>query len=140
MRTLRILTSLLLLTALAQAGNDRVQSDLLDFATEMAQEGNWREAGFRWRMALKTDPGNAHIRNNLAVAAEILGDYKKAEEFYRRALQEDPESGALHDNAARFERLMKKVSEHDADKSEPATELPFDPKRMRKARASVPWR
>jgi hypothetical protein len=136
MRTLRILISLLLLTAFAQAGNDRIQSDLLDFATEMAQEGNWREASFRWRMALNNDPANAHIRNNLAVAAEILGDYEKAKGLYRQSLQENPDSGALHDNAARFERLMKKVSEHDTDNSGPATELPFDPKRMRKARTS----
>ena len=134
MRTLRISIALLLLTAWVHAGTDRVQSNLLDFATDMAQEGNWREASYRWQLALKTEPDNPHIRNNLAVAAEILGDYEKAEVFYRKALQEDPESGALHDNAARFERLMKKVSEHET--GTPALELPFDPKRMRKARTS----
>jgi Flp pilus assembly protein TadD len=58
----------------------------IQFGTEMAKDGNWNEAIFRWKRALTLDPQNPRIHNNLAVAYESLGDYAKANAEYVAAL------------------------------------------------------
>jgi len=109
--------------------------DLLDFAAEMAADGNWREAQHRWTRALDLAPDNPRILNNLAVASEILGDYERAEALYRRALSADSRTAGLHDNAARFDRLQRKLAEEEGD-AESLDALPFDPVRMGRARSN----
>ena len=55
------------------------------FGSEMARQGNWHEAIFRWKRALASDPANPRLHNNIAVAYESLGQYDKADAEYRAA-------------------------------------------------------
>ncbi len=57
----------------------------LRFAAEMAGQGLWREALFRWERVLKDRPEDARLLNNIAVAYEALGDFAKAGDAYARA-------------------------------------------------------
>ncbi len=47
----------------------------------------WKEAIFRWKNVIKLNPENFKAHNNLAVAYEAIGDYKKAEKEYEIALK-----------------------------------------------------
>ena len=55
------------------------------FAGELARQGLWREAIARWERALADRPDDAKLLNNIAVAAEALGDFAKAREAYAKA-------------------------------------------------------
>ena len=50
------------------------RADIVKFAAEMAENGNWREAHYRWDQVVRSSPGDARMLNNLAVATEALGD------------------------------------------------------------------
>lgn len=84
----------------AGADNSRVD-ELLRFGTEMARGGNWREAKFRWEQALRDDPGDPRLLNNLAVAEEALGVPERAHELFNRALAAASKDSRIHDNAMR---------------------------------------
>lgn len=84
--------------ALSSAG----AGDQLRFGVEMARQGLWQEALFRFERANRLDPGNARILNNLAVAQEANGRFEAALETYREALRVDPRSPDLKQNYARF--------------------------------------
>lgn len=75
------------------------------FAAEMARDGNWREAAFRWERALAQDPDNPLIHNNLAVAMEVLGEQHKAGEYYARALELSPGDPAIMENTRHYRRF-----------------------------------
>jgi hypothetical protein len=60
--------------------------EAMDFAAEMAKQGNWREARYRWQQALTRWPNHRKILNNLAVAAESMGELEQAREYYTRAM------------------------------------------------------
>jgi tetratricopeptide (TPR) repeat protein len=57
----------------------------LRFAAQMARQGLWREALFRWERLLKADPDDPYLLNNVAVAKEALGDRAGARALYERA-------------------------------------------------------
>ena len=81
------------------------------FGTEMARQGNWREAIFRWKRALALDPDNPRLRNNMAVAYESLGEYEKADAEYRAAAasgKAPPEALENQEMFRRFYDLLKK--------------------------------
>jgi Tfp pilus assembly protein PilF len=67
------------------ADRERVVRDL-KFAAEMAAEGLWREALFRWERVLRDRPDDARILCNVAVAKEALGDRDGARAAYEKAL------------------------------------------------------
>lgn len=77
-------------------------ADQLRFGVEMARQGLWQEALFRFERANSLDPGNAKILNNLAVSQEANGQFQEALETYREALRVDPRSPDLKQNYARF--------------------------------------
>jgi hypothetical protein len=81
--------------------------DLLKFASQMARDGNWREARFRWEKALAGDPDNPRILNNLAVAREVLGEEERARDLYERALVLAPGDDVIADNLSRYRRFWK---------------------------------
>lgn len=60
--------------------------DPASFGTLMARKGLWKEAKYRWEQALKENPQDWRLLNNLAVAEEVLGNPKKAKELYKKAL------------------------------------------------------
>lgn len=77
------------------------------FGTEQARNGNWREAIFRWQRALKQDPQNARLHNNVAVAYETLGEYEKADQEYRTALAGEKVPSEIHENYDLFSKFYE---------------------------------
>jgi Tfp pilus assembly protein PilF len=80
---------------------ERAKSQIA-FGTEVARKGLWREAQFRFEQAIAKEPGNARAHNNLAVALEATGEFAKALEEYKKALQLDPNDSYIRRNYARF--------------------------------------
>jgi len=78
---------------------------LMQFGVEAAQQGLWREALFRWEKAVKDDPENARLRNNLAVAYESLGRLEEADREYLEALRLAPDSREIKDNHVSFRKM-----------------------------------
>jgi len=93
------------------------------FAAEMAERGNWREAKYRWEIALREQPDNPRVLNNLAVAAEVLGDVEQARHYYEAALSASESHPHILDNQRRFVWSLKErgaTGEND-DAEEQAT-------------------
>jgi hypothetical protein len=103
----------------AVAGDADV-NELLRFGTEMARGGNWREAKFRWEQALRQDPADPRLLNNLAIAEEALGAPDRAREFFKRALAAAPKDSRIHDNAARSSLFWGRSSDEDGTALPPA--------------------
>ena len=103
------------------AGDGRVD-ELLRFGTEMARGGNWREAKFRWEQALRQDPADARLLNNLAIAAEALGEPDHARELFKRALTAASTDSRIHDNAMRSSLFWGRSS--DANGAPPPSTAP----------------
>jgi hypothetical protein len=108
----------------------------LQFAAEMAKVGNWREAQFRWEGLARTDPDNPRILNNLAVAAEALGDPENAREYYARAVAAGHGDDRIAENKRRFDRFWRQV-DADFDADPPGEAVPVSPqgKPSRKGKA-----
>jgi hypothetical protein len=112
-RRFRSTSLLLVLAAAVSAKALATEADLeeiLRFAAEVAQKGDWREARYRWEQAAKMEPTNPRILNNLAVASEVLGEGDKAKELYDRAIALRGGDTRIEDNAARaalFRRAAK---------------------------------
>ncbi len=90
----------------------------LKFAGEMARQGLWREALFRWERLLREEPKNAYLLNNVAVAKEALGDRAGAKEAYDRALAIAREPKLLA-NADLFTRSEQKPTDQPSEPGEP---------------------
>jgi hypothetical protein len=88
--------------------------ELLRFGTEMAREGNWREAKFRWERALRADPTDARVLNNLAIAEEALGDAARAKELFDQAIAAAPRDSRISDNATRSALFWRNASDPKA--------------------------
>lgn len=94
----------------------------MSFAAEMAKEGNWREARYRWEQVLREQPGNPRVLNNLAVASEALGEIADANRYYKESLRSVRDDRVI-DNQRRFERareLFRPGEAVEADDAEPA--------------------
>jgi tetratricopeptide (TPR) repeat protein len=74
----------------------------LSFGVDMARQGLWKEALFRFTEAARLDPGNARIQSNLGVAYEASGQFDKALSSYQKALQLAPNDKGIRTNYARF--------------------------------------
>lgn len=98
-----VLAAVLLLSA-GCGGYSQSQSagSQLAFGVDMARRGLWNEALFRFHQAERLDPNNSRVQNNLGVAYEAAGEFDKALEHYRKALQLSPESREMKANYARF--------------------------------------
>lgn len=81
----------------------RVERDL-KFASEMALQGLWREALFRWERVLGARPDDPRLLNNIGVAREALGDREGARQAYERAIALSMER-QIEDNFVHFRRL-----------------------------------
>jgi Flp pilus assembly protein TadD len=82
---------LLLSTAAVDAPVGSTSSrEELRFGVEVAQQGLWREARFRFQRAVDLDPDNAKALNNLGVALEQSGAFEEARKAYERALELKP--------------------------------------------------
>ena len=125
-RPLRGFALLAFLAAAAPAAAaDLTPKKLMEFGTEAARQGLWREAAFRWERAVKGDAANARLRNNLAVAYESLGRFADADREYREARRLDPESKSIRDNHESFLKLHPEFHEPGpGDGTAPAGEVP----------------
>lgn len=74
----------------------------ISFGADVARKGLWREAAFRFEKAIAANPKNARAHNNLAVALEATGDFARALEEYKKALELDPQDNYIRRNYARF--------------------------------------
>ena len=83
----------------------------IKFGAEMAKQGNWREAIFRWQRVLSLAPDNPRIHNNLAVAYESLGEYDKAEAEYRVALASPEAHDEIKENHELFLKFYNRYKE-----------------------------
>lgn len=72
------------------------------FGVDMAKRGLWREALFRFQRARQLDPDTPRALNNMAVAFEAVGDFDRALEYYKLALESDSGNKDLRKNYARF--------------------------------------
>lgn len=79
------------------------------FGAEAAQRGLWREAAFRWEKIIKADPDNAHVHNNMAVAAESLGQFDRARREYEEARRLLPDNKEMRNNYESFQELCRAI-------------------------------
>jgi tetratricopeptide (TPR) repeat protein len=125
-RVLRTVTAIGLLLFLCGAGRPKKAQVQLRFGVDMAQQGAWKEAEFRFRRAAEIAPGDPEILNNLAVAYENNGRYEEAEQAYFQALEVDPQNGRIRENYERFRIFFadhnRKQKEREAKDAEPAGE------------------
>jgi len=98
----------------------------MDFGVKAAKRGLWREALFRWDKALKLDPENARLLNNLAVAYETSGDFEKADALYQKALRVSPGNKDIQQNYELFTSYYKQILSR-RDRREGRTEAPRPP-------------
>lgn len=126
-RLLPLLLLLALLPSTAPLARSK-SSEQMEFGVQAAKKGLWREALFRWEKALKLSPGNPRILNNLAVACETGGDFRKAEELYREALSLAPNDGDIRLNyelfSAYYKELVAREKAAEAREEPPAPPVP----------------
>jgi tetratricopeptide (TPR) repeat protein len=79
-----------------------------------ALDNLWKEAIDSWFKAVQISPNEADIHYNIGLAHEALGEYEKAEEYYRRAqliLDDKLYQDALDNIAEAREKKKKKLIE-----------------------------
>jgi type IV pilus assembly protein PilF len=96
------------LTARADDKSSKQSKKQVEFGIEVARQGLWREAIFRWGKAVELDPDNASARNNLAVAYEQDGQFELAEQEYERALDLDSDNMYIRQNYELFREAYEK--------------------------------
>jgi type IV pilus assembly protein PilF len=96
------------LTAHAGDNSSKQSKKQVEFGIEVARQGLWREAIFRWEKAVELDPDNASARNNLAVAYEQDGQFELAEQEYERALDLDSDNMYIRQNYELFREAYEK--------------------------------
>ena len=89
-------------SGLGCAGGAAGRSSQISFGASVARQGLWREAAFRFEKAVAAEPKNARAHNNLAVALEATGDFARALDEYKKALELDPRDNYIRRNYARF--------------------------------------
>ena len=97
-----VLTLLLVAGACTSYTHTDRATTQLAFGSDVAKEGHWREAAFRFEQAIAKEPGNARAHNNLAVAMEANGDFARALAEYKKALELAPDNEYIRRNYARF--------------------------------------
>lgn len=87
--------------------NEQQNSSSLHFAlgNYYAEQARWGEAQQSYFDAYKLAPDHAELAFNLAVSLDRLGQNKAAAQYYRRALQLDPENHAGFDHTKISHRI-----------------------------------
>jgi tetratricopeptide (TPR) repeat protein len=87
--------------------NEQQNSSSLHFALGnfYAEQSRWSEAQQSYFNAYKLAPDHAELAFNLAVSLDRLGQKKAAAQYYRRALQLDPENHAGFDHSKISHRI-----------------------------------
>ena len=88
------------------------------FANMMAKNELWKEAQLRWEKLIPKMDKSAKLYNNLAIAYEIQGEFKKAESAYKTALKLAPKNSYIKDN---YDRFLGKKKRKPAKKKGPGS-------------------
>jgi len=88
--------------------NREILGEEMQFGRDAASFELWNEAIFRWEKVVHEDPEHVQAINNLAVAYESVGNYDKAKDLYKTALEIDEDSRAIRKNYKRFLNFYKK--------------------------------
>ena len=110
------------LPAYAGSEEGKRAHDQVAFGVNMAGRGLWNEALFRFRQAEKSQPGDARILNNLAVAYEAVGKFDEALGYYKRALKANSSSREVKRNYSRFVEFYQAFKPDEDDPEKSATE------------------
>ena len=97
MKRALLLVLLLLVPGPAPAA-EKSSGQQVKFGIDVAQQGMWREALFRFERAVEIDPRNSSALNNLAVAQEQMGEFEEARKNYERALEIKPDDLYIQQN------------------------------------------
>ena len=95
---------------------NHLSTEQLSFGVDMARRGLWSEALFRFHEAEKADPENPRVQNDLGVAYEAQGEFEKALDHYKRALQLAPDNREVRANYARFVEYYQSYKSPDKAK------------------------
>jgi len=110
----RILTAILLLTALSGAAYADARSEAkeqVEFGIAVAQKGLWKEALYRWERATQIDPTYAAAFNDLAIGYEHEGMLEKAGAAYERALKLEPNNPMVRQNFELFKEIHDRTNQ-----------------------------
>jgi|GEM_PF-432924 len=115
---LLLIAVLLLLPAAASARDREGPSDkevkqMIEFGIRLGRQGLWKEALYRWQEALRYDPENPKLLNNIAVALESQGDLEGAREAYSKAAELDDSARYIERNIADFEELYTALQQYE---------------------------
>lgn len=102
MKTLFYILALLTVVAACTPPGVITTRDYNRFALRAQEEGLWREAEYRLRQALRKNPDDARLHNNLAVALEALGKLEEAHAEYQAAVKLDPGNDTYRRNLRDF--------------------------------------
>ncbi len=108
----------------------------LKFAADMAVQGNWREAQYRWRQVAAEDARHAGVVNNLAVAAEAGGHFDEAFELYDKAIALSGGDERILLNQMRARSLYEEIQPKPAEDAAGSADHPPAPSRPAVADAS----
>lgn len=84
---------------LTGGGQEREKSRTVDFlaeALELEKRGNYADALTSYRLALREQPDDLQVLQNMAIAFSRTAQPEEAIRSYRRALQIDPELAGAH--------------------------------------------
>ena len=121
MRRLILLSVVVFLVATArpaQAGQDNAgnaradrgkSKEQVQFGIDVAQNGLWNEALYRWKKAVELDPSYAAAWNNLAIAYEHEGKFDEAKKAYEQALKLDPKNMMIRQNYELFNEINNRT-------------------------------
>ncbi len=82
----------------------------VEFGMQVAQRGLWREAIYRWVIAVELDPSYAAAFNDLGIAYEHEGQLDKARKAYEKALELDPNNSQIRQNYELFKEINDRTS------------------------------
>ena len=86
--------------------DDRAKSkEQVEFGIQVAQNGLWNEAMYRWQKAVELDPKYAAAWNNLAIAYEHEGKFAEADKAYKKAIELDPKNVMIRQNYDLFKEI-----------------------------------
>ena len=107
----------LLLLATPAAASDRTKAqEQVEFGIQVAQNGLWNEALYRWQKAVEIDPTYAAAWNNLAIAYEHEGKFEDAKKAYEKALELDAKNLMIRQNYDLFKEINDRTKKRSASK------------------------